>query len=202
MNIKIIIVGVLVLGVVVGAYTVMRATEQEKSLAVEKMLLEQQAMTEKSLMEKKEKEASMIAPSEEVSMMSDTDKAAMDADGTMMKKDESMTNAMPEAMMDKGSYELYDASKLVRAQKGDVVLFFKASWCPTCKSLDADITANKNNIRDGLSILEVNYDDSAALKQKYGVTYQHTLVQVGSDGEMISKWSGSPTLAALTVKVQ
>jgi thioredoxin 1 len=114
----------------------------------------------------------------------------------MMKKEE------PSAMMEKGSYESYSADKLARADKGDVVLFFKASWCPSCKAVDADIKANLASIPKGLSILEVNYDTATELKTKYGVTYQHTFVQVDSKGAQIAKWSGSPTLAALTTKVQ
>jgi thiol-disulfide isomerase/thioredoxin len=88
------------------------------------------------------------------------------------------------------------------ADKGDVVLFFKASWCPTCKALDGDIKANMGSIPSGVTILEVNYDTETALKQKYAVTYQHTLVQVDSKGAQIAKWSGSPTLTALASKIQ
>jgi hypothetical protein len=48
----------------------------------------------------------------------------------------------------------------------------------------------------------VNYDNSTALKQKYAVTYQHTFVQVDKDGNLIKKWSGSPTLTALVAEVK
>ena len=75
-------------------------------------------------------------------------------------------------------------------------------WCPTCISVDKDIKANLSKIPSGLSILDVNYDNSTALKQKYGVTYQHTFVQVDKDGNLIKKWSGSPTLTALVAEVK
>jgi thiol-disulfide isomerase/thioredoxin len=131
-------------------------------------------------------------------------------EGSMMeKKDEAMTEKKEDpmmkdegAMMQKGSYEAYAAEKLAKASTGDVVLFFRASWCPTCKAVDADIRAHLASIPAGLTILDVNYDDSTALKQKYGVTYQHTFVQVNADGTLIKKWSGSPTLAALVSEVQ
>ena len=48
----------------------------------------------------------------------------------------------------------------------------------------------------------MDYDNSTSLKQKYGVTYQHTLVQVDSKGAQIAKWSGSPTLSALLKEVK
>jgi thioredoxin 1 len=107
-----------------------------------------------------------------------------------------------EAMTEVGSYEPYASEKIARAKTGDVVLFFRASWCPTCRALDTDIRAHLSEIPHGLTILDVNYDDSSALKQKYDVTYQHTLVQVDADGNQIAKWSGSPTLAALAAQVQ
>jgi ABC-type uncharacterized transport system YnjBCD substrate-binding protein len=50
------------------------------------------------------------------------------------------------------------------------------------------------NIPEGVYILDVDYDNSAELKQKYGVTMQHTLVQVDAKGNMITKWSGGDTL--------
>jgi len=126
--------------------------------------------------------------------MEDGEDAMMDAGDNMMEGDG--------AMMEKGSYEVYSADKLARADSGNVVLFFRATWCPTCKALDANIRANASSIPAGLSILDVDYDNSEALKKKYGVTYQHTMVQVNSDGSMIKKWSGSPTLAALTAEVK
>jgi len=101
-----------------------------------------------------------------------------------------------------GSYEAYDSSKLAYAKDGDVVLFFNASWCPTCRALDKDIKQNISSIPSGVTILNVNYDNSTDLKKKYGVTYQHTLVQVDANGNMITKWTGSRDLDALLPKIQ
>jgi thiol-disulfide isomerase/thioredoxin len=108
-----------------------------------------------------------------------------------------------EAMMKAGSYEAYAPEKVMLASADhDVVLFFRASWCPTCRVVDVDIKANLSKIPSSLAILDVNYDDSTVLKQKYGVTYQHTFVQVDKDGNLIKKWSGSPTLSALVAEIK
>jgi thiol-disulfide isomerase/thioredoxin len=98
-------------------------------------------------------------------------------------------------MMQKGSYEAYAPEKIARAETGDVVLFFHASWCPSCRGLNADIEKHLETIPAQLSILKVDYDTETELKKKYGVTYQHTLVQVDKDGNLIKKWSGSPALS-------
>lgn len=100
-----------------------------------------------------------------------------------------------------GSYEAYDASKISRASEGKVVLFFHASWCPSCRALNSDIEKNISNIPEQVSILKTNYDTETELKKKYGVTYQHTLVQVDQNGEMIKKWSGSPSLSSLLSQI-
>jgi thioredoxin 1 len=123
----------------------------------------------------------------------------------MMKKEE--TEMMDEEieksdLMMKGSYEAYSPEKLARAETGDVVLFFHASWCPSCRSLNSDIEKNISSIPEGLSILKVDYDKETELKKKYGITYQHTLVQVDKGGDLIKKWSGSPTLTSLVSQIQ
>ncbi len=118
----------------------------------------------------------------------------MNGESAMIKGDTVMAKA--------GTYESYDQSKIAKAETGNVVLFFRAGWCPTCRTLDTNIKASLNAIPSDLTILDVDYDNSTELKKKYGVTYQHTLVQVDKDGGLINKWSGSPTLAALVSSVK
>ncbi len=152
------------------------------------------AMTDVLNMEEKGTiEGEKMMENKEESMMKDEDKMMEEKDA-MMEKDNMMAKA--------GSYESYDPEKLARAETGDVVLFFRASWCPTCRTLDADIRQNMKSIPAGVSILDVDYDNSTALKQKYGVTYQHTLVQVDKDGKQIAKWTGSSTLASLLANIK
>ena len=78
-----------------------------------------------------------------------------------------------------------------------VVLFFHATWCSTCKLLADDITANADSIPDDVQILLVDFDTATDLKQRYGVTLQHTLVQVDSNGDAIEQWHLTRTLGEL-----
>jgi len=122
---------------------------------------------------------------------------------SMTEKNEVNKIDQGETMMKTGSYEVYSPEKVIIASSThNVVLFFRASWCPSCRALDTDIKANLSKIPSNLSILDVNYDDSTSLKQKYGVTYQHTFVQVDKDRNLIKKWSGSPTLSALVLEIK
>jgi thiol-disulfide isomerase/thioredoxin len=125
------------------------------------------------------------------------DKAMMDKKPTssMMKEDDTK-------MMKQGTYQNFSSDKLALAKTEKVVLFFKAGWCPTCKGVDSDITSHLNQIPKNVNILVVDYDASTDLKKKYGVTYQHTFVQIDSNGMMLKKWSGSQTLTELVKEIK
>ncbi len=99
-----------------------------------------------------------------------------------------------------GSYVAYSADKIAMAE--NVVLFFHASWCPSCRALNSDIEKNVGAIPAGVTILKTDYDAETDLKKKYGVTTQHTLVQVDKDGNLIKKWTGGSKLENLLSEIQ
>lgn len=107
-----------------------------------------------------------------------------------------------DAFRSQGQYLTY-ASFLAQSIKYDRrVFFFHAAWCPTCRALDADIHANATDIPHDTQIIQVDYDSSSALRQQYGVTSQHTLVQIDTTGVVLKKWVGSPTLDDLLEQVK
>jgi thiol-disulfide isomerase/thioredoxin len=101
-------------------------------------------------------------------------------------------------------YQVYSPEALQAAQETDnkIVLFFHATWCPSCRALDSEITSNLAEIPENLTIFKVNYDAETALKQQYGVTTQHTLVQIDSTGNEVTKWSGGSRIKQLLNQVQ
>lgn len=132
---------------------------------------------------------------ENSAMMKKDEAAAMEKDkmakeGDVMVKADAMKKD-GDAMTVKGSFTDYDSAKLANAEKGDVVLYFSAPWCPTCQKANKNF--NASSAPDGLTLLKVDYDSSTDLKKRYGVTYQHTFVQVDKDGKQLKKWSGSTT---------
>ncbi len=171
------------------------STDESAAMREETMQKETGAM-----MEKMEGDAMVQG---DVMVKNETMTDSMMKDGTMTKDEAMKDDKKDEAMMKaSGSYEDYAASKLAWANDGKVVLFFKASWCPTCQSVDKNILANLGEIPANTHILKVDYDTSGELKKKYGVTYQHTFVQVNAQGNLIKKWSGSPSLTALTAEIK
>jgi len=116
---------------------------------------------------------------------------SMESTEEMMEGDK-MTNDI----MAKSRYVEYDKLNFDSASNNRRVLFFYASWCPTCKPADASFTKNVTKIPEDVTLIRVNYNDTDTdqeekdLAKKYGITYQHTFVQINSDGMEIAKWNG------------
>lgn len=63
------------------------------------------------------------------------------------------------------------------------ILFFHARWCPICIELQYKIKEDLANFPNGTKFIEVNFDKSKDLKQKYGITTQATFVLVDDKGK-------------------
>ena len=117
---------------------------------------------------------------------------------SMMKKDSVPTVA--QKMMEKKTvssrYVTY--SKAVYEGSADKrrVLYFYATWCPSCKQANEDFTANPDKIPEDVTVIRTNYNDpdtdqeEKELAKKYGITYQHTFVQIDAEGKEVAKWNG------------
>ncbi len=194
-----IIIAVIGVVVVMGGIYVYSNNQKEAAIVEQKAMMEEKKMMEAKAVEEKEqmknqemtkKDGETVVSKEETSMMKDGAEEAM-------KKEEMMDSEMK-----MGSYESYSSEKLARAETGDVVLFFHASWCPSCRGLSTNIEGNLKSIPEGVSILKLDYDKETELKKKYGVTNQHTLVQVDVNGNMIKKWSGGGSLDDLLSQIK
>ncbi|MFB9990807.1 thioredoxin domain-containing protein [Deinococcus oregonensis] len=111
---------------------------------------------------------------------------------TIPAKSESTMNgaAMTDTMKKSGSYVTYTKAAFEAAKGTQRVLFFHATWCPNCKAADADIKKNLSQLPAGVTIFKTDYDKETALKQQYGITYQHTFVLVDAQGKALKKWAG------------
>ncbi len=91
-----------------------------------------------------------------------------------------------------GSYANYSPTTLQDEFENNskVVLFFHAKWCPSCIAANKAFLTKADQIPAGVTVLKTDYDTEKELKTKYGVTYQHTFVQIDAEGNMIAKWNG------------
>ena len=178
-NVMLATIGIMaVLAISGGGYALKRHSDNNKA--------HEAFMMHEAAMEKKNSETSTLKKTEEVA--------------AMKKSEASKTNGA----VTKGSYISYADYTKNQNTYADfkVVLYFHAPWCPTCQALEKSINANLGSIPAKTIIVKTDYDSSNDLKRKYGVTYQHTLVQVDSSGNKIKKWSGSPELKDLIAEIQ
>ena len=97
-----------------------------------------------------------------------------------------------------GTYQDYSASAYQEASDFRRVLYFYASWCPTCQASDKKLT--QINIPKDVVIFRVNYDTANELKAKYGIQYQDTFVQVDKDSAAVNVWHGQVDTLAKNLK--
>ncbi|HVF69322.1 MAG TPA: thioredoxin family protein [Xanthomonadales bacterium] len=121
----------------------------------------------------------------------------MEKDGDSREKDNT-----EEAMMkkeDSSRYVEYSKAALDQSDDKRRVLYFYASWCPTCRIADPELSANSSKFPEDVVVLRVNYNDPDTdqeekdLAKKYAVTYQHTFVQIDEQGNEVTTWNGGQT---------
>jgi thiol:disulfide interchange protein len=106
------------------------------------------------------------------------------------------SNVRDSSMMQDSKYVEFTSSVLKENVDKRRVLFFYANWCPICGPADANFKENTNRIPDDVVLIRVNYNDSEtdademALADQYGITYQHTFVQIDESGNTIATWNG------------
>jgi len=93
-----------------------------------------------------------------------------------------------------GTYQNYEPLLVANSKAEHIILNFSATWCPSCRALDKDILANKDAIPAGVEIYKVDYDTAIELKKQYGVTTQHSLVEIAADGTAKSNITHPATL--------
>ena len=125
-----------------------------------------------------------------------TPQVSPDQDTTSSKKDPSGVREAPDSNISSTRYIEYKSGVLDESKNKRRVLYFYANWCPTCKPADANFKANQSKIPEDALVIRVNYNDSDTdaeekeLAKKYGITYQHTFVQIDADGSEVAKWNG------------
>ncbi|MAT60037.1 MAG: hypothetical protein CMH41_00020 [Micrococcales bacterium] len=111
-----------------------------------------------------------------------------DGDKDSSNKSDSQSQKEPAGYISYADYSSNEA----KYSGDDVVLFFNASWCSTC--VEADKQLSGAQFPDDLVVVSVDYDANQDLRQQYGVTTQHTFVQIDSDGSEVTKFTGSKTV--------
>jgi len=96
-----------------------------------------------------------------------------------------------------GTYVAY-SSEALASTKGTKLIFFHAPWCPQCRQIDKDITTN--GVPDNVTVFKADYDSNQALRKKYGVTLQTTVIKVDDQGNLVKKFVAYDTPTFQSVK--
>ncbi|QQR78001.1 MAG: redoxin domain-containing protein [Candidatus Moraniibacteriota bacterium] len=183
---RVLFIGGVIVALGIGAWALLQKSGDDQSMmsSITDQLQEEGAMAEDGEMMEGDN-----AKSDDTMMNED---ASSGDDALMPEKEDAM---MPDAE-NAGQYEDYTKSAFDQAVGKRRVLFFYANWCPICRPADSDIRANVAKLPADVAVLRVNYNDTdtdsdeKALAKEYGVTYQHTFVQIDSDGNVVTKWNG------------
>lgn len=116
------------------------------------------------------------------------------ADDGMMKqdammKDDPSTMAQDDSMMEQDAMmkkDMYVATAPNLQDGTEKILFFHASWCPSCIKGDSQLQELETAGKIGTTVYKVDYDTSADLKAKYNIAMQHTFVKVDGNGNLLS----------------
>lgn len=120
-----------------------------------------------------------------VLLKKDTSTESQGVTSETIKKEDSLASQVTPEAASKGLYVAY-SEEAFSASRGIRFLFFHAPWCPQCRSLDESIKASE--LPDDLTIFKVDYDSNQALRAKYGVTLQTTVVKVDENGSKINSY--------------
>ena len=112
------------------------------------------------------------------------------------KSSSSATSHSDSASQSYITYDQYQASKDKYADS-KVVLFFNAKWCPACRAINEALTSDPGKIPAKTTLVSVDYDQHTDLRQRYGVTTQHTFVQIDTNGEKTRQWVSTSVDALL-----
>lgn len=116
-----------------------------------------------------------------------TSPSAMSSDDAMSSEDSMSDDAMAMhgALVTQAEYEA-DPSAYANTT---IVYLFSADWCPTCQATAKALEDGSVTVPAKVTLVDVDYDKATELKKTYGVTMQHTLVQVDGSGNLVAKWS-------------
>ncbi len=98
-----------------------------------------------------------------------------------------------QVLYDRVNYLDYSDHAYSSAQKyGKTLLFFAAtSWCSNCTEIDREIKNRNSELPKDITILKVDYDHDAAMKAKYSVVHQTTLILFDKNGTEVKRWIGT-----------
>jgi len=121
----------------------------------------------------------------------------MEKETELMEKTEEVVEVSNSTQASAWIYANYDASLVGNTE--NTVLFFHASWCPSCRAADTWISAGE--IPLGLTVLKADFDSELDLRKQYGVVAQHTFILLDANWNEVKKWVWGTSIEDITEKL-
>jgi thioredoxin 1 len=101
------------------------------------------------------------------------------------------------------NYRVFDEKEFDKLTEKDktMVLHFYASWCPTCKKQKNVVDGFIKPIEGKVPFVLVDYDEYEAMKKKYNVKVQSTLVYL-NNGKEVSRMVAETDEASIKTFIQ
>lgn len=97
-------------------------------------------------------------------------------------------------------YKNYSTKALKNSWDKDIVLFFHADWCSTCKSFEKKVLSEK--IPENILILKVDFDSNLELRKKYNIVTQTSFVLVDNKWNLKKRWIWARWIKNITDKIE
>lgn len=190
--------------VVIAGITIYSQGKKEERRTIDYSVLEQntEMVAQKNLKLGENMEQDEVMEKAEFMIKDDTmaDKDSMIKDEVTENHDNLMMDDEKTAMKTYGDFIAYGDVDIA-SLNGNIVLDFSATWCPSCRTFKKDVEANLMNIPADMTLILVDYDTHKDLRKQYGVTQQHTFVQIDNTGNLIKKWTGGNNLQSVVDKI-
>ena len=96
-------------------------------------------------------------------------------------------------------YKEYSEENLKNTKQENIVLFFHATWCPSCKAFEEKVLSE--NIPEDILILKVDFDKANDLRKKYNILTQTSFILIDSDWNLINRWIWSRNISDIIKKI-
>jgi len=96
-------------------------------------------------------------------------------------------------------YKNYSEENLKNATQENIILFFHADWCPTCKSFEEKVLTE--TIPEDILILKVNYDTENELRKKYNIVTQTSFALVDNKWNLKKRFIWARDISDIIEKV-
>ncbi len=86
--------------------------------------------------------------------------------------------------------------------KRKIALFFHADWCPSCRTANTEIAENIKTFPNDTVVLKANFDTETKLREKFGITQQHSVVIINKKNEVVQKLAYGFTIDQLKLALK